>query len=169
MPKKPTMTNYTIRPLKNNELSLLEDFLYYAIFVPEGVDAPPLEIINLPELQVYIRNFGTQPHDHCLVAELGGAVVGAVWVRDMPDYGHVDDGVPSFSISLRPEYRGQGIGTKLMQAMLDHLRQLGYAKASLSVQKANYAAQWYRTLGFEDIGENKEEYIMEYNFAASKS
>ena len=92
------MTNYTIRPLKNNELSLLEDFLYYAIFVPEGVDAPPREIINLPELQVYIRNFSTQPHDHCLVAELDGVVVGAVWVRDMPDYGHVAVGVPSFAV-----------------------------------------------------------------------
>lgn len=164
MPKKPTMTNYTIRPLKNNELSLLEDFLYYAIFVPEGVDAPPCEIINLPELQVYIRNFGTQPHDHCLVAELGGAVVGAVWVRDMPDYGHVEAGVPSFAISLRPEYRGQGIGTKLMQAMLCHLRQLGYAKASLSVQKTNYAARMYTKLGFCTIGENDEEYIMVYEF-----
>ena len=164
MPKKPTMTNYTIRPLKNNELSLLEDFLYYAIFVPEGVDAPPREIINLPELQVYIRDFSTLPHDHCLVAELDGVVVGAVWVRDMPDYGHVEAGVPSFAISLWPEYRGQGIGTKLMQAMLDHLQQLGYAKASLSVQKTNYAARMYTKLGFRTIGENDEEYIMVYEF-----
>ena len=162
------MTNYTIRPLKNSELSLLEDFLYYAIFVPEGVEAPPREIINLPELQVYIRDFGTQPHDHCLVAELDGVVVGAVWVRDMPDYGHVADGVPSFAISLRPEYRGQGIGTKLMQAMLDHLRKFGYAKASLSVQKANYAARMYTKLGFRTIGENDEEYIMVYEFAAGE-
>ena len=158
------MTNYTIRPLKNNELSLLEDFLYYAIFVPKGVEAPPREIINLPELQVYIRDFGMQPHDHCLVAEHGGVVVGAVWVRDMPDYGHVADGVPSFAISFRPEYRGQGIGTKLMQAMLDHLRKLGYAKASLSVQKANYAARMYTKLGFRTIGENDEEFIMEFEF-----
>ena len=162
------MTNYTIRPLKNSELSLLEDFLYYAIFVPEGVEAPPREIINLPELQVYIRDFGAHPHDHCLVAELDGAVVGVVWVRDMPDYGHMEAGVPSFAISLRPEYRGQGIGTKLMQAMLCHLRQLGYAKASLSVQKANYAARMYTKLGFRTIGENDEEYIMVYEFAAGE-
>lgn len=163
------MTNYTIRPLKHSELPLLSDFLYYAIFVPEGVEAPPREIIDLPELQVYIRDFGTQPDDHCLVAETGGAVVGAVWVRDMHDYGHVADGVPSFAISVSPEHRGSGIGTSLMKAMLDLLHQKGYKKASLSVQKANYAAQWYRTLGFEDIGENEDEYIMVYNFEASKS
>ena len=158
------MMDYAIRPLNNSELPLLTDFLYYAIFVPEGVEVPPREIVNLPELQVYIRDFGAQPHDHCLVAEAEGVVVGAVWVRDMPDYGHVADGVPSFAISVRPEHRGRGIGTKLMQAMLDLLRQKGYKKASLSVQKTNYAARMYTKLGFRTIGENDEEYIMVYEF-----
>lgn len=154
----------TIRPLKDNELSLLDDFLYLAIFVPEGVQAPSREIINLPELRVYVDGFGSQPDDHCLVAETDGAVVGAVWVRDMPDFGHVADGVPSFAISVRPEYRGSGIGTNLMRSMLDYLRQHGYAKASLSVQKANYAARMYEKLGFRTIGETDEEYIMVYEF-----
>lgn len=154
----------TIRPLKDNELPLLDDFLYLAIFVPEGVQAPPREIINLPELRVYVDGFGSQPDDHCLVAESDGAVVGAVWVRDMPDFGHVADGVPSFAISVKPEYRGSGIGTNLMRSMLDHLRQRGYKKSSLSVQKANYAARMYQKLGFRTIGENDEEYIMVYEF-----
>lgn len=158
------MKNCTIRPLTPSELPLLADFLYYAIFVPEGVEAPPREIIDLPELQVYIRDFGTQPDDYCLVAETDGSVVGAVWVRDMPDYGHVADGVPSFAISVRPEHRGSGIGTSLMKAMLELLRRQGYEKASLSVQKTNYAARMYTKLGFRTIGENDEEYIMVYEF-----
>lgn len=154
----------TIRPLKDSELPLLDDFLYLAIFIPEGVQAPPREIINQPELRVYVDGFGSQPDDHCLVAECDGAVVGAVWVRDMPDFGHIADGVPSFAISVRPEYRGSGIGTSLMRSMLGYLRQKGYAKASLSVQKANYAARMYTKLGFRTIGENDEEYIMVYEF-----
>lgn len=154
----------TIRPLKDSELPLLDDFLYLAIFIPEGVQAPPREIINQPELRVYVDGFGSQPDDHCLVAETDGAVVGAVWVRDMPDFGHIADGVPSFAISVRPEYRGSGIGTTLMRSMLDYLRQHGYAKASLSVQKANYAARMYTKLGFRTIGETDEEYIMVYEF-----
>ena len=162
------MNDCNIRPLTDSEKPLLAAFLYYAIFVPDGVDAPPREIINMPELQVYINGFGNQPHDFCFVAELDEHIVGAVWVRDMPDYGHVADGVPSFAISVRPEHRGSGIGTSLMKAMLELLRRQGYEKASLSVQKANYAAPWYRSLGFEDIGENDEEFIMVYNFATSK-
>ena len=154
----------TIRPLKDSELPILNDFLYLAIFIPEDVQAPPREIINQPELRVYVDGFGSQPDDHCLVAECDGAVVGAVWVRDMPDFGHIADGVPSFAISVRPEYRGSGIGTSLMRSMLDYLRQHGYAKASLSVQKANYAARMYTKLGFRTIGENDEEYIMVYEF-----
>lgn len=154
----------TIRPLKDSELPLLNDFLYLAIFIPKGVQAPPREIINQPELRVYVDGFGSQPDDHCLVAECDGAVVGAVWVRDMPDFGHIANGVPSFAISVRPEYRGSGIGTSLMRSMLGYLRQKGYAKASLSVQKANYAARMYTKLGFRTIGENDEEYIMVYEF-----
>ena len=92
--------NYTIRKIKETEYSLLEDFLYEAIFVPEGVDPPPRSIVNAPELQVYIKNFGTQKHDKALVAEADNKIIGAVWVRIMNDYGHIDDDTPSFAISL---------------------------------------------------------------------
>lgn len=64
-------------------------------------------------------------------------IVGAVWVRIMDDYGHIEDGVPSFAISLYKEYRGLGIGTALMKRMLAELKERGYRKTSLAVQKAN--------------------------------
>ena len=78
-----------IRHLRENEKELLRDFLYEAIFIPEGVTPPPREIIEQPELRIYYENFGTGKADHCLVAEDDGRVVGAVWTRIMDDYGHV--------------------------------------------------------------------------------
>ena len=63
-------------------------------------------------------------------------------------------------ISLYKEYRGQGIGTKLMEEMLGLLRKQGYEKASLAVQKANYAVRMYEKVGFQIVDENDEEYIM---------
>ncbi len=152
--------NYIIRPMKLEEYPLLEDFLYEAIFIPEGTEPPPKSIIKLPELQVYIENFGLKPDDICFVAESGGKVVGAVWVRVMNDYGHIDDGVPSFAISLYSEYRGFGVGTAMMERMLSEMRARGYERASLAVQKANYAAKLYKKVGFETVDENDEEYIM---------
>ena len=80
-----------IRNLRENETELLRDFLYEAIFIPEGVTPPPREIIEQPELRIYYENFGTGKADHCLVAEDDGRVVGAVWTRIMDDYGHVDE------------------------------------------------------------------------------
>ena len=152
--------NIEIREWKAGEKKLLEDFLYEAIFIPEGVEAPGREIIGLPELQVYITDFGEGPDDICFLAKADGKVAGAVWVRVMKDYGHLEDGVPSFAISLYKEYRGMGIGTALMKRMLQELTLRGYEKASLAVQKANYAVRMYQKVGFEIVGENEEEFLM---------
>lgn len=149
-----------IRPLTPDETPVLTEFLYHAIFVPEGMEPPPRSITSRPELQVYVEDFGHQPDDHALAAEAEGGIIGAVWVRDMQDYGHLEDGVPSFAISLLPQWRNQGIGTALMQRMLSLLAEKGYRKASLSVQKQNPAARLYRRLGFQTIGETEEEYLM---------
>ena len=149
-----------IRKLGIEEISLLKDFLYEAIFIPEGVQPPARDIVERSELRVYYEGFGSGPADHCLAAEVDGRVVGAVWTRIMNDYGHVGDGIPSFAISLLPEYRGQGIGTRLMREMLSLLKEKGYRQASLAVQKANYAVRMYKNVGFEIIDENQEEYIM---------
>ena len=127
--------DYIIREILQEEYGLLEHFLYEAIFVPEGIDAPP-----------------------------DSKVVGAVWVRIMNDYGHVNDATPSFAISLYKEYRGLGIGTALMKEMLCLLKQRGYEQTSLAVQKANYAVGMYKKVGFEIVDENEEEYIMVYHF-----
>lgn len=157
------MMDYNIRKIKEKEYILLEDFIYEAIFIPEGVEPPPKSIINQPDLQVYIKDFGKEKDDICFVAETDNKIIGAVWVRDMKDYGHIEDGVPSFAISLYKPYRNFGIGTKLMKTMLSELKQRGYKKASLAVQKENYAVKMYRKVGFEIIRETEEEFIMVCN------
>ncbi|MDE7428014.1 MAG: GNAT family N-acetyltransferase, partial [Lachnospiraceae bacterium] len=111
-------------------------------------------------LQVYVERFGELKDDWGLVAEVDGKIVGAVWVRIMNDYGHIDDETPSLAISLYKKYRGFGIGTALMRDILTLLKAHGYKRVSLSVQKANYAVKLYQKVGFEVAMENEEEYIM---------
>ena len=149
-----------LRTLTNDERDLLKNFLYEAIFIPEGLEPPAREIIYQPELKLYYEGFGSGKADHCIVADEEGKVIGAVWTRIMNDYGHVDDETPSFAISLYKEYRGQGIGTRLMKEMLTLLKEKGYKRASLAVQKANYAVHMYEKAGFKTVDENEEEYIM---------
>lgn len=152
--------DYIIREIRKEEHPLLADFLYEAIYIPDGMESPPKSIIANPELQLYIERFGELKDDRCLVAELDGNIVGAVWVRIMNDYGHIDSKTPSFAISLYRNYRGVGIGTNMMTAMLAMLKKSGYERASLAVQKSNYAVKMYEKLGFKIVGENSEEYIM---------
>ena len=102
-----------IRKIEKNEIDLLRDFLYEAIFIPEGVDPPPRDINDQPELRLYYEGFGT--------------------------------------------------GAELMKEMLELLKTQGYEKASLAVQKANYAVRMYEKVGFEVVDENDEEFIMVCN------
>ena len=154
------MKENVIREIRPEEIPLLNEFLYEAIFIPEGVPAPPRSIIWNEDLQVYVRDFGKEADDRCLVAEVSGKVVGAVWTRVMNDYGHIADGIPSLAISLYKDYRNQGIGTELLREMLQLLRWDGYPQVSLSVQKANYAFRMYRKAGFEVLKETEEEFLM---------
>ena len=149
-----------IRKIKENEIDLLNDFLYEAIYIPEGATAPPRDIIYDPELRVYVEDFGNRDGDICYVAEIDSRIIGAAWVRIMNDYGHIEEGVPSWAISICKDYRGQGIGAALMKAVLHELKAQGYDRTSLSVQKENPAWHLYKRLGFTVIEETDQEYIM---------
>ena len=152
--------SYIIRPILTEETHLLRDFLYEAIYVPPGVEPPAKEVVDIPELKLYIDNFGKRIDDICLVAECCGKVAGTVWARIKNDYGHIDDRTPSVAISLHKEYRNRGIGTRLMKEIIELLTVKKYGKVSLSVQKSNYAVGMYLNLGFEIEKETAEEYVM---------
>lgn len=149
-----------IRKIHPDEYGLLREFLYQAIYLPEGVVPPPRSVVDLPELQVYIAGFGTHSGDDCLVAEAEGTVVGAAWSRIMEDYGHIDSSTPSLAISMLPGYRGLGIGTQLLNGLLLLLQENGYLRASLSVQKENPALRLYERAGFQILAEKDTEYLM---------
>ena len=83
-----------IREMKRQEYPLLEDFLWQAIDIPEGMDPPPRSILHTPALQVYLAGFGGNRSDQAFVAEIDRRVVGAAWARIMKDYGHIDAHTP---------------------------------------------------------------------------
>jgi ribosomal-protein-alanine N-acetyltransferase len=160
--------NVLIRPMEPAEYPLLREFLYQAIYVPAGMAPPPRQVVDRPELRIYIQDFGTRPGDCCLAAETEGQVVGAVWSRIMEDYGHIDGATPSLAISLLPEYRRRGMGTALLEALFPLLREKGFSRVSLSVQKENPAVALYRRTGFQTVAERDTEYLMVRAFSTPK-
>ena len=158
-------TKIKIRTMKESDFTYLPEFLYQAIFIPEGVEPPERSIIYEPEIFIYIKDFGTQEGDLGVVAEINGQVVGAAWTRIIPAYGHVDDNTPELAISVMPGFRALGIGTKLLEKLFELLQKNGYSQTSLSVQKDNPAVRLYKRLGYEIIGERtdhagNEDYLM---------
>ena len=156
--------DYQIRKIHKNECHLLGGFLYEAIYVPEGSPRPPKEIINIPDLQVSLHNFGEEETDYRFVDDSGNEIIGAIWARIMNDYGHIDDNTPSLALAVCRPYRGYGIGTSLMRALMERLQEDGFNAVSLSVQKSNPAFRLYQRLGFETVktvmGETEEEIVM---------
>ena len=148
-----------IRHMREGEWPLLEEFLYQAIYVPEGFEGevPRSLVYDDPKCRAAFELFGTRPDDRAVVVEVAGKVVGACWVRTTDEYGHIDGETPSFSISVLEPYRGQGFGAAMMRRMLGELHGAGYLRASLSVQKANPALRLYERLGFRVVGEGADE------------
>lgn len=161
------MNYIIIREILPQEVHKLQDMLYEAIYQPDENKLIPRSVLAIPEVNAYIKDFGEKTDDYCLVADLDGEIVGAVWVRiilgEIKGYGYVDDETPEFAISLFNEYRGQGIGTRLMEEMINYLQNAGYKQTSLSVQKENYAVRLYLKMGFKIIRENDEDYLMLLN------
>lgn len=62
--------NIMIREIRETEIPMLKDFLYEAVFIPPGAEAPPRAVVDTPELQVYVRDFGRQAADLGLGAGL---------------------------------------------------------------------------------------------------
>ena len=159
--------NAKVRLMREWDYVCLPEFLYQAIYIPEGEEWPPRSIINDPNIIVYIKDFGTQLGDLGVVAkcEVSGQIIGAAWTRIIPAYGHIDHDTPELAISLLPPFRNHGIGTKLMTKLFDVLRTNGYKQTSLSVQKDNPAVRFYQRLGYTVSGDRldhagHEDYLM---------
>lgn len=89
----------------------------------------------------------------CWVAELDGRIVAMIVSWFIIDELHVA------TIATHPEFRGRGIGKKLLVHALLSAKKEGAVKSFLEVRASNVVAQnMYRTLGFVEDGRRKEYY-----------
>lgn len=144
-----------IRPLIKNDEPFLWDILYHALYISEGADPLPLNIVEQPEIRRYVQNWGlTDDCGFMAIGSIDQQPIGAVWLRllkgDNCGYGYVDDDTPELSIAVFPKYRGQGIGTKLLDYLILKMRNK-YQSISLSVSINNPAVRLYKRLGFITI------------------
>ena len=129
--------------------------LFFAISVPPGTPPPKPEIVKLPELARYVDNWMRRPGDLGFIATINRYQIGAAWIRIWSEsdygYGYVNPTIPEISISVLPEYRGKGLGTRLLELLLNEVSKK-YEAVSLSVANYNPAKRLYERYGFQIHG-----------------
>lgn len=91
------------------------------------------------------------------IAELDGrGLIGQCFVSLHGNRPELADGISKayiFGFRVRPEYRNQGIGTKMMYTLEEDLWKRGFRQVTLNVGKDNHAARrFYSRLGYLVIG-----------------
>lgn len=153
----------TLRPLTPADETILWAMLYQAIHVPDGQAPPPRDVVFRPELARYVQGWG-RPGDCGIVAidPATGEAIGAVWLRrligDERGYGYVDDDTPELSMAVLPTYRGQGLGSRLLESLL--ATDCGQPPISLSVARSNPARRLYERWGWQPVGETGDSLTM---------
>jgi len=137
-----------IRSAVQDDLEVLWDFLAMAAYEPDADAAKAI-----PRVAKYLVGW-QRPGDFGFIAEQNGAIVGAAWARRFsPEelkFPYGDEEAPKVSISVKPNARGQGVGEKLMRALIGEAACRGLGLC-LSVRAENPARRLYERLGFSDI------------------
>lgn len=155
--------DYKIRKIKEDEVYLLKEFTYYAIYIENNITISR-EILEEPKIKMYYKHFKFNK-DVCYVCECEGKIIAMIWSikfdNNIHAYGYISADIPELCMSVIKKYRNKGIGSNLLKTFLLNSKTM-YYRISLSVSKNNYAKDLYLKYGFKIFKENKEDYIMVY-------
>jgi ribosomal protein S18 acetylase RimI-like enzyme len=104
-------------------------------------EAPPLESTRAFVLDMIAHGYPQ------LVARADGEVVG--WCDVTPKSGPIDARIGVLGMGLLPQFRRQGIGSRLMARALADARAFGFSRVELTVYRSNAnAIRLYEKAGF---------------------
>lgn len=128
-----------IRPMKLEDVEAIAEIEVLSFSVPWSKESILQELENKDA--------------YYLVMEMDGKVVGHGGFWKILDEAHITN------LAIAPNYRGNKLGKKLLEAMLNYCRTLGITKATLEVRESNTAAlKVYTSLGFYIEGKRSRYY-----------
>ncbi|HKJ11222.1 MAG TPA: GNAT family N-acetyltransferase [Ornithinimicrobium sp.] len=143
-----------IRVAHASDLTFLTQMATEAAFWDSGdASARVEELLAAPDLAHYVVGWPL-PGDVGVVAE-AGEPVGAAWFRyfsaEDPGYGFVDPAIPEVAIGVVPQWRGHGVGARLLAALIASAGKADVPALSLSVELDNPARRLYERCDFVPV------------------
>ncbi|ASC74152.1 Mycothiol acetyltransferase [Halomicronema hongdechloris C2206] len=136
-----------MRPLTAGDEPIVWEMLRYA------AHESSLEALQHPLLARYTTGWG-RPGDVGYGAWRAATPIGAAWLRlwsgGDKGFGYIRDDIPELSIGVAPDYRGQGVGTRLLTQLLAAAKG-AFPAVSLSVRGDNPAVRLYSRVGFVPV------------------
>lgn len=149
-----------IRRGNRQDVRFLKDMLRHAFYWRSG------GTVEDSSLWRYVAGWGRRG-DAAVIALEGGFPVGAAWfrlfARDEPGFGFVDEQTPEVSIAVVPSRRGHGIGSDLLDSLIEVAREQGYGALSLTVANESPAMHVFEKQGFEKMEQTDGSWTMRLN------
>jgi ribosomal protein S18 acetylase RimI-like enzyme len=147
--------SYQIRPARPSDEAFLREMLYQSLYVEEGNEPYPRDVLNRPNIARYVKDWGRAGDLGFIAVESsGGQRIGAAWSRpssgEDKGFAYIDERTPELGVAVFPEYRGGGVGTALLERLLEEAKNF-YPAIALSVSPNNPAIRLYERLGFETV------------------
>lgn len=150
----------TLYFLRSSEQKIVTDMLYYAM----RLDVVNMKLADIPKLVIYEEFYGFTSKDLGLYALVENKIAGAAWIRrlnvDHGSNGYINESTPILNIGVLPEFRGQGIGSAILEQLFIEAGAL-YEQISLSVLSYSPAINFYVRHGFVhyDNGSTEKSFI----------
>jgi GNAT superfamily N-acetyltransferase len=157
------MTELRCRPAEAEDVAFLATMLgEAAVWRPDKPTPTGDQVVADPRYAMYLAGWPREG-DYGLVAEQEG-LVGAAWYRTYTEachgHGFVGEGVPELSIAVIASRRREGIGRRLLIALIEASLAQGHPALSLSVVEANPARHLYESVGFVDVEKHGRSWTM---------
>ena len=113
-----------------------------------------LATFTMPWSEATFRGLLRRSDSDLYVAERRGLVAGYAVFWAVTDQGELGN------VAVAEAFRGKGIGTKLVEAVLERAAQRGVREVFLEVRTSNAGAQnLYKAFGFFEVGKRKNYYL----------
>ena len=130
--------------LRSSEQYLAKELLLYA----SGLNETEENLDAYPSLTQYHREYGAFNGDIGVYLIADKKAAGGAWVRLLANgFALVDHDTPELVCAVLSEFRGQGIGTLVLEQLFIEVSKL-YPQISLSVSKNSPAIALFERLGF---------------------